>query len=382
MTVLGVLRSLSSQSITAHCVLPTTDFVAHSTHYRPLPRHLGQLEDLSELASFLDGLPIARAVLIPCSDHAVRAVAQLDVSFKERFATSLPPLASVELFHDKGAFAILLDKLHVPHPTTVIISSAETLKQLTDDQFVDGFLKPRDSQAFARHFKRKAFRVNNREDALARWSDIDAAGLSVVLQKYIPGPSDRHYFIDGFIDRGGNIRAKFARRRLRIYPPDFGDSSYMVSLPLEKLAQASDSLDKIFAAVPYRGVFSAEFKWDERDNLYKILEVNTRPWWYNEFAAWCGVDTTQMAYRDALEMDISTITEYVVDRRMAFFLNDFPACRKLHREHQLSAGAWAKSWWSARPAVFRLDDPLPSLCQIGTVLINKLAQMPIVGKNV
>jgi len=47
-------------------------------------------------------------------------------------------------------------------------------------------------------------------------------------------------------------------------------------------------------------VFSAEFKFDERDGLFKILEVNARPWWYVDFAARCGVDVCRMAYRDAL----------------------------------------------------------------------------------
>ena len=53
-------------------------------------------------------------------------------------------------------------------------------------------------------------------------------------------------------------------------------------------------------AVSYRGIFSAEFKCDDRDGFFKILEVNARPWWYVEAAACAGMDVCSMAYHDAL----------------------------------------------------------------------------------
>jgi len=57
-------------------------------------------------------------------------------------------------------------------------------------------------------------------------------------------------------------------------------------------------------------VFSAEFKFDERDGLFKLLEVNARPWWYVDFADRCGVDVCGMAFRDALGEEIEPVTGY------------------------------------------------------------------------
>ncbi len=85
-----------------------------------------------------------------------------------------------------------------------------------------------------------------------------------------------------------------------MFPLDFGNSTCMVSVAADEVAPAVASVERLLAHVGYRGIFSAEFKYDERDGLFKILEVNARPWWYVEFTARCGVDVCTLAYRDAL----------------------------------------------------------------------------------
>ena len=71
---------------------------------------------------------------------------------------------------------------------------------------------------------------------------MTAAGFEVILQEYIPGPPTEHYFIDGFMDREHVVQARFARQRLRMYPPDFGNSTYMVSVDIGKVRPAMDAL--------------------------------------------------------------------------------------------------------------------------------------------
>ena len=156
--------------------------------------------------------------------------------------------------------------------------------------FSGSFLKPRDSHAFFRRYKVKACRVESREDAIEQFRKKNSDGFKVLLQEYIPGPTSNHYFLDGFVDRNGQVDAMFARRRLRMYPDDFGNSSYMRSVACSEISQAVDDLKRLLSAISYRGIFSAEFKYDDRDGKYKILEINARPWWYVEFAAICGVD--------------------------------------------------------------------------------------------
>ena len=98
---------------------------------------------------------------------------------------------------------------------------------------MDAFLKPRDSQAFRRRYGVKALRFRTPSEAIALALEARQTGLELMLQQYIPGPPTRHYMVEGFVDRTGRICARFVRQRLRMFPPDFGDSTYMVSVPLD-----------------------------------------------------------------------------------------------------------------------------------------------------
>jgi predicted ATP-grasp superfamily ATP-dependent carboligase len=169
--------------------------------------------------------------------------------------------------------------------------------------------------------------------------------------------------VEGFVDRTGRVCGRFVRQRLRMFPPDFGDSTYMVSVPLDRVRPAVESLDRLLAHLSYRGVFEAEFKYDGRDGQFKLLEVNARPWYFIGFAADCGVDFCAMAYRDALGLPVEPVHTYELGRHCVVGSDRF-ACWALFRQGRLSAWAWLRSWIGARQMLFAWDDPLPAFARI------------------
>ena len=235
------------------------------------------------------------------------------------------------------------------------------LETVPDEVFESAILKPRDSQPFFRRFGVKACHVRSRDHAATKVETLFADGFPVILQEYIPGPATNHYFIDGFIDRSGTLRAIFVRRRLRMYPLDFGNSTAMVSVPVAEAAPAVASISALLQYAHYRGIFSAEFKRDSRDGVFKLVEVNTRPWWYVDFAARCGVDVVKLAYDDARGLDVDGIERYSVGRRLVFPYQDFFACVHYWRKGELSLRDWLTSWIGAMQPVFQFRDPAPGL---------------------
>ena len=51
--------------------------------------------------------------------------------------------------------------------------------------------------------------------------------------------------------------------------------------------------------IKYNGIFDAEFKLDHRDGLYKLIEINARPWWQNALPTKCGMNIIKAAYDHA-----------------------------------------------------------------------------------
>jgi len=371
-TTLGVMRSLGNLKIPSLYISDRNSYITHSRWCAAKLITSDNLSDVRVLTHLLESLPLQRAVLFPCSDSLLLSVASLDSKIKARFPSSHADLDCIKKLLDKAELAKILDTYKLPHPRTFVVNKKSDIKNLEENVFAGAFLKPRESHKFFKHYGVKAFQFQNREDTLTKALEIQEAGFSLLLQDYIPGPKSHHYFIDGFVDRNGNIQALFARRRIRMYPSDFGNSSYMYSVPLQDVTDAVETLKKLFSRVKYRGIFSAEFKYDQRDGLYKVIEINVRPWWYIDFATSCGINVCLLAYQDALEQDVSAFNNYKVGASLVYQYYDILSCLQLRRKKEITLSSWLRSWWRAKHPIFRWDDPLPAVVKSFTWFKNFL----------
>jgi len=358
-TILGAIRSLSRQKIPTFYISEKKDFVRWSRWANPLSFPAKKNPTTDELTNMLENLPLEKAVLFPCSDAWLNPVINLPPRLISRFPSSLPSVKTLNILLNKGRFGKTLMEIDIPHPETIWIENSDQLKKLKARYFDGFFFKPCDSREFQNHFRTKGFRVFSLEDALGKFQKIQTAGQTVILQEYIPGPANNHYFVDGFVDRKGQIRAQFARRRERIFPPDFGNSTYCVSVPLQEVSSAVESLHELLNHIDYRGIFSAEFKFDRRDQLFKILEVNARPWWYVEFTALCGVNVCKLAYQDALQMPMDTVSGYDEGVGLMYVFFDRKIAKILLKEKKISLKSWFWELFTAKKPIFSWDDPFP-----------------------
>lgn len=366
LTLLGVMRALSKADVHLFALPDAEGPARRSRWFRPGPSFLSSLKPAA-LARTLESLP-SPTVLMPCSDLWVRTVAGLPRETQARYPASVAPLDAVDVLVDKNRFRDTLAHLGLPHPTTHMLRSEKDLDGVPDSVLRSSFLKPVSSQEFFARFGVKGFRIAGKGEAVFALARCTEAGLKMMLQEYIPGPPTNHYFIDGFVDRTGVVRARFARRRLRMSPPDFGNSTIMESVPVTDVGTGAATLDALFAFLHYRGIFSAEFKRDERDGVFNIIEVNARPWWYVEFAARCGVNVCELAVRDAIGDPVETISRYALGRRCVYPYYDADALRAESKAGRVSLLSGVRSWLGAYQPVFRWSDPLPAVGEATALL--------------
>jgi predicted ATP-grasp superfamily ATP-dependent carboligase len=363
-TGLGALRSLRLAGIPAYVACPRGDPICRSRWYRPIPgarRWDGNLGP--EAHEILAAMPLERAVLIPCRDDAALWASDIPHGpLAGRFPVCSSSHATLQILQDKSRFGEFLAGTGIPHPRTFTIRGRNDIAAIPFDDLDRVFVKPSDSQKFLHSTGVKGLWARDRESFEAIWRRLDGKNLAVIAQEYIPGGADQHYFIDGFRDRNGALTALFARRRVRISPPDFGSSSYCVSVALEEVSGALPGLAELLERLNYRGIFSAEFKRDSRDGVFRILEVNTRAWWYVEFATRCGVNVVEMAWRDAQDMTVTPAPQnYVTGAGCVNLRNDLVTVfgRRVAARTPLSLALrqWRRGYFN----VFRWDDPLPGL---------------------
>ncbi len=365
---LGVLRMLARRGVPTYVVDDTTNIITRSRWYRPTRPTLQESSDSTALAAFLERLDIPRAVLIACSDQWALAVAGLPDSLKERFPASIAPVESIAQLVDKSGFRALVDRLDLPRPRTLLVRDPADLDAASDEDLAHGFLKPTESQAHNRRYGTKGAFVSSREEAARLVRDAREAGITYMLQEYIPGGVSMTYLIDGFVDRTGEIVAMGARRRLRMDPPRLANTCSDVTIPMAQVEAALPALRTLLTDLRYRGIFNVEFKLDARDRTFKIIEVNPRPFWLIGHIAMTGMDLPWMAYLDAQDLPVPAPTSIQVGRYGMYEIPDATAILRALVNRRRPDGPVLRSWLTGDRALFWWRDPMPAVAGVSQMI--------------
>jgi len=375
LTALGAIRLLHSAGYAPFVIGDDGGMASRSRWFRAAPKPASGACAVDDLAAYLHALPFSsRAPLVPCSDAWVRRVAAIVDTIDDRFPSSVPAPGVLERLIDKWQLAELLRALELPHPPTFALECGTDVSTIPESVIARAFLKPRDSGRFFQQFGVKAFHVRSRGEIATRLAEILPTGLGIQLQEYVPGPPENHYYVEGFIDRAGRLHGPFLRRRLRMYPVDFGNSTYFESAPPTAVPDAVETIKRLLASVSFHGLFSAEFKLDQRDGICRLLDVNVRPWWYVEFAGQCGLNFCDMLVRDALGQQQRTARPYRVGFRCVYPYYDFAACKTQRGTGSLAIRRWAGSWVTSTQPVFRWTDPMPAVGGVARMLARRFAR--------
>ena len=194
-------------------------------------------------------------ILIPTSDKYIEFVVDHGESLtgNYRFQKSYRD-GSYERIVDKGCFAQLCAEHRIPHPQTLTLKGSELLQAEGLLRF-PCILKPalihlvRDYMA-----GQKVLIVRNREEFFRHVRTVENIDADWMVQEVIPGPE--------------------SRRKLRQYPPGFGSASLVRSEMLNETRVISENF---LQAVGFQGIAGTEFKYDERDQQLKMIEINPRP---------------------------------------------------------------------------------------------------------
>jgi D-aspartate ligase len=365
---LGVLRVLARRGIPAFVVDDTANIITRSRWYRPAERTLPETSDPAVLSGYLGSLDLPEAVLIACSDRWALAVAGLPAELRQRFPASIAPHDAVASFVDKDRFQALVARLDLPRPRSIPIARPADLALATDEDLANGFLKPTESQRHNQLFKSKGSFVRSRDEAKRLVEEAATAGITFLLQEWIPGDMSRTFLIDGFVDRTGVITAMAARRRVRMDPPRLANTCCDVTIPLADVEACMPALRTLLDAVAYRGIFNVEFKLDARDGRFKIIELNPRPFWLIGHIAQAGVDLSWMSYLDAQELPVPMSPPYEVGRFGMYEIPDATAIARALRAGRRPEGSVSGPWLRGDRALFWWRDPLPAVAGIAGII--------------
>jgi predicted ATP-grasp superfamily ATP-dependent carboligase len=357
--VLSIARSLSARGIRVRALAEPSSPIRHSRSVELIP--LAGERFFENVAEFLlgpDSEALHGSVLFAVSDSGLSLLIENRAALEDRFLLDRSNLDAQRCMLDKIATYEAASAAGVPTPRFWIVQ--DDLSEVADELVFPLIVKPRHAHVASVLLKRKKYvRADNLEEAQSAVEWLSSAGVESFLVEMIPGPDTLLCSYYTYLDEHGTSYFDFTKRVVRRCPKNRGLATLHVTDHVEGLKELSL---RLWRHVGVQGLANAEYKLDERDGVYKLIECNCRFTGGTPVAAACGRDLADFTYRQVVGLEPAELGEFEDDVFYWVPRRDFAAFRELRRLGELSLLGWLRSTlhrttlplWSWR-------DPVPSI---------------------
>jgi D-aspartate ligase len=294
------------------------------------------------------------AILLTVADWVAVFIERNCALLEEQFVFPQPARPILQRLLDKWEMHRLAEEHRIPTPATVRPAALDDV-----DEFLEGTGFPIVMKAADRY---TADPPSNRMIRSRRelMDEIDhrrgaASGLNMVLQEYIPGDVDTVWMCNGYFSADPAHTVIFPGKKLRQVSAT-GVACLAMSMPNETVATQTERLMK---GVGYRGCVGIGYRYDRRDGMYKLLDVNARvSSVFRLFAATNEMDVVRVCYLDLTGQDVPVAA--LSPGRKWMLESDVMAAIRGLRSGRLSVADWVKSVRGVQEwHWFAADDPVP-----------------------
>jgi len=319
--------------------------------------------DPRNLVEFLHGVSRkigTRPILTCTNDGSSAFIADNDDALRESF---LFPGISRQLVHalsDKKEMYFLCKKFSIPTAETSFPQSRRDVLDFlaSDCALFPVMLKGIDGALLERQGKPKMVIVRNAQELLDQYDRMeDPANPNLMLQEYIPGGDDSVWMFNGYFNENSDCLLGFAGRKLRQHPVYTGATSLGILLQNEFV---ENTTKKFMKAVGYRGVLDIGYRFDARNGLYKILDINPRVGaTFRLFLARNGMDVVRAMYLDLTGQSVPSAAG-IEGRKWVVENGDIISYHEYRKDGKISFLQWIRSFRGVQEgAWFALDDLVP-----------------------
>jgi D-aspartate ligase len=297
---LGVVRSLGAMGVPIVLVHNGNhDFAGRSRFVSFCYRAPDPEQSEREFINFLlgCGARFPGAVLIPTTDDSLVAISRHKVRLEQHLRVACTDWEVTRKFIDKQVTYALAECCGVHAPRTLTPRSLEEARSGARDIGLPCLVKPCQSHLYYARFGRKMVRVDTLAQLEEIYRNATDAKLNVMLQELIPGDDTEVVNYNAYVWEG-EFLAEFTAIHVRNGPPWFGPPRVVVS---RRVPEVIESGRRMLRALGFSGFACTEFKWDARDGVYKVLDVNGRHNLSTLLAVRCGINFPWLHYRHLSE---------------------------------------------------------------------------------
>ncbi|MBN1895399.1 hypothetical protein JW906_12940 [bacterium] len=360
---LGLIRSLRARGVDILLLdyePNISRFSKHTGAYRSFPGFHRPAECLEFFRTLGRSGKYAGWMIFPTDDSGVFFLSKNRARLEPYFKITTPAWRTTQYAFDKKKSYQLAARLSIPIPETYCPVCEEEACALPLRYPV--ILKPAIMQPFLKMLGKKVLPAGNRDELARQFRSAlrFVPAEEILIQERIPGvPENLYSFCPWF--KSGRILAKITAHRSRQHPMDFGKATtYAESVCIPELERLGS---RLLAAMDYYGICEMEFIHDQRDDVFKFLEINPRIWGWHTLGDSAGVHLPFYQFMDANGVEITRdgFEEGVTWIRMT---TDLPLAFGEMIRGRMNIRRYFQTLSRIRKdAVFSLEDPLPSVAE-------------------
>lgn len=360
-----VVQSLATRSIVVYALNDRWSAARFSRYARAirLPSDVPYAQAATDFLTGSESDYLRGSVLLAAGDVELEIMARNREALADKFRLDLSNPVAQQMMLNKLATYRAAKEAGVPTPRFWQIRSEEDMHRLRDELVYPLIVKPKISHVFQAKFKgAKFFVAENFDKLLESYRVADQADIEVLLVEKIPGPDSNHSSYYTYMDDEGNALFDFTKRIIRRYPKNMGLASYHITDRVEHIREHSI---KLFRHAGLQGLANAEFKLDERDGQWKLMECNARFTASNSLVAKAGFDLGSFVYNRIVGIAQPPLTDFRTGLRLWDPVRDWHAFLELRKRGELTFLQWLASvMHPCSVSYFSWKDPLPSLLRL------------------
>lgn len=372
---LGITRSLGSLGVPVFNIDSSRWSPAFFSTYCKR-KYIWDFENESAAASVRFMHSLARGIGLPClliptTDVTAMFVAnhtdELQRSFL--FTVNDPGLVG-ELCNKKDMHNLAL-QVGIPVPETAWPQTRTELAYYLSRSTFPLIVKLNDNRLSKR--SQSKIIIRNSWEAFQLCDCIPEGAFSnLIAQDWIPEGPCTDWMFNGYFNERSECLAGFTGKKIRQFPANMGVTSLGVC---ERNTVLEQTAIKFLQAVGYHGPVDMDFRYDPRDGLYKLLDVNPRIGGsFEMFVSENGIDVARAMYLDGTGQPVMHARE-TEGRKWAVEDIDLLSAARSYFRGTLRFGEWLESVRGlCHRAFFAWDDPWPALSALCYDVRNLLAR--------
>ena len=310
-------------------------------------------------------------VIFPVVDEYVEILSAHHQSLSSIYRVTTPPPDVTRFALDKRLTYRRADELGIATPWTSVGNSLADLER--EGIPYPAILKPAINHHFFPQTNIKALPIETPaelERGFARMSKYIPSN-EILVQEHIPGGGENQFSYCA-VCKDGRAYASLVAQRRRQYPVEFGNASTFVETADQPIVEAAGR--RFLESIGFDGMAEVEFKFDPRDEKYKILDVNLRPWGWHALGKAAGIDFPYLLWRQAVGLPVTPIETH---QRAAWIreITDLVAIAKsTNRKAEIKKLLKALYSGKFTSATFSLRDPIPFCAEFALWLSSGLSR--------